>query len=548
MSTINCRKLISLFVILAVFVSCLSITAVADTGFAFDESTGTITGYYGSVEAQLTIPSTINNVTVTNIASSAFYESNALEKVTLPSTIQTIGASAFEGCSNLIEVENRSSVITSVGQRAFADCPSLRTISLPQNAIIQEASVSLADNACAFKGSPNVVVYGVKESLVEDYASRYNIAFISLSKSSAIVGFNSNGSGTTDIVIPNIVNGSAITLYSSTFANNTELTGVTLNNVTMIRPHLFENCTNLKRVVGLKVAKVYYNSFSNCSSLETLYLPAATNFIGDVIFDGCSNLLLEVEYGSTFYERAVSEHVACAGYSDGRLVKFNLDSYYSDVKSYRVLDHFGTSPITTIASYAFEYTDIRSIELPQSIKTINHRAFRGCSNLESVLFNAIPDFISNSMNSIITEDSPNVVFFHTASSFPYASDNHIAAARMDQLVSGASITYKLSNFSSNGGCTNLIIPETFNGKAISEISAGAFISSGLTTVKIPKTVKYVREYAFYGVDALTDVLVYGMETTFANYCFQYTDFCMHARYGSVAESYANNNGITFMPL
>lgn len=108
--------------------------------FVFDKSTGVINGYFGSEEV-LVIPATIGGVAVKTvggfsyisssfkyphgenyysyssfreviisegiegIAKRAFYGQKSLEKVTFPSTIKTIGESAFEGCQLLTTLD-----------------------------------------------------------------------------------------------------------------------------------------------------------------------------------------------------------------------------------------------------------------------------------------------------------------------------------------------------------------------------------------------------------------------------------------------------------
>lgn len=83
-----------------------SVQANADTSyspesdFTFDASSGCITAYQGS-DQKVTIPDTINGVSVKGIEWDAFSGNTVLTRITLPDTVVSIGSMAFEGCSGL---------------------------------------------------------------------------------------------------------------------------------------------------------------------------------------------------------------------------------------------------------------------------------------------------------------------------------------------------------------------------------------------------------------------------------------------------------------
>lgn len=79
--------------------------------------TATITSYSGSA-TNLTIPSKLNGMKITQIDFNAFSGNKKLTKVTIPDTVTTIGNSAFEDCTSLASVDIPSSV-TGIGVAAF---------------------------------------------------------------------------------------------------------------------------------------------------------------------------------------------------------------------------------------------------------------------------------------------------------------------------------------------------------------------------------------------------------------------------------------------
>jgi hypothetical protein len=132
--------------------------------YTISSNTITITGYTGSGGA-LTIPSTINGLPVNSIGAAAFANS-ALTSVTIPSSVTSIGADPFSGCSSLASItvnsqnpdyvsaggvlfnENETTLIqypaaaagsgyvipgsvTAIGTGAFSGCTGLTSVTIP---------------------------------------------------------------------------------------------------------------------------------------------------------------------------------------------------------------------------------------------------------------------------------------------------------------------------------------------------------------------------------------------------------------------------------
>lgn len=127
--------------IILTFVMVLSIvpfgmfTAAADTldnGLEYEIKGGkvTITDYDGYA-SNVVIPSKIEGYPVTSIGEEAFsYYDSCLENITIPDSVTSIGAKAFEDCASLESIEFPDSV-TSIGPKAFEDCDSLEIVKIP---------------------------------------------------------------------------------------------------------------------------------------------------------------------------------------------------------------------------------------------------------------------------------------------------------------------------------------------------------------------------------------------------------------------------------
>src|SRR5262249_17268716 len=85
----------------------------------------TITGYTGTTDV-VAIPSTKDGRPVISIGDYAFYYSS-ITGVTIPNSVTSIGAHAFDLCDNLTSVMISDSV-TNIGGGAFAGCFNLTNI------------------------------------------------------------------------------------------------------------------------------------------------------------------------------------------------------------------------------------------------------------------------------------------------------------------------------------------------------------------------------------------------------------------------------------
>lgn len=89
---------------------------------------------YHGTESDLTVPTEIDGLPVTEIGDGMYYNKQDLTKVTIPEGITYIGYDAFRGCENLKEVVIPDSV-TVIKKKAFAGCTALDTFNFTENLV-----------------------------------------------------------------------------------------------------------------------------------------------------------------------------------------------------------------------------------------------------------------------------------------------------------------------------------------------------------------------------------------------------------------------------
>jgi hypothetical protein len=104
----------------------------------------------------VTIPSTIEGLTVTRIGNYAFENYTALQKVVMPDTILEIGISAFNGCSSLKNI-TFSKKLNHLDVYAFKNCVSLTEVNLPDT--VETVYTG------AFYGCSNMTTFHIPASL-----------------------------------------------------------------------------------------------------------------------------------------------------------------------------------------------------------------------------------------------------------------------------------------------------------------------------------------------------------------------------------------------
>ena len=272
-----------------------------------------------------TIPNYVNS-----IGYSAFYGCSGLTSVTIPNSVTSIGGHAFGNCSGLTSVTIPNSV-TSIGKSAFSSCSGLTSVTIPNS--VSSIGTSAFYNC---SGLTRVDISSMEAWLGIKFADYYSNP-LSYAKHLYL-----NGEEVKDLVIPN----SFSSIGNCAFSGCSGLTSVTIpNSVNSIGVGAFSYCSGLTSVtIPNSVTSIDDMTFSSCSGLKSVTIPNSITSIGEAAFSGCSGLT--------------------------------------------------------------------SVTIPNSVTSIGKRAFRDCSGLKTIFYNAenCADFTDDfTNNSRVFNYGPNII-------------------------------------------------------------------------------------------------------------------------------------------
>ena len=291
-------------------------------------------------EGDIIIPESIKyagvDYEVTRIGEYAFAENNwgysKVTSVTIPSSVRTIGYSAFDYADKLTEIDVPASVTTL--ERAAFYCTGLKKVILHE---------------------------GLETMGIRAFYGNGQLTDIKLPQTLKSIGFEAfyNCDQLTKLYIPDNVT----TIGYSTFAECDKLESVTLpSGLTELEDNLFYNTPLKSIVIPAGVTTIGKRVFYQCSSLHSATIPASVQTIGNEAFRYCSSLTsISIPEGLT-----------------------TIGEYTFDNCKWLTTVHLPSS-LTTIGRYAFQNcSSMPTLTLPENLNTIDTYAFNGCSAMTSV--------------------------------------------------------------------------------------------------------------------------------------------------------------------
>ena len=371
-------------------------------GVLFSKDKTTLVYYLPTREnAEYTVPDGTKE-----IADKAFSENVSLTKVTLPASLERVGANAFSNCMSLETVsfaaESKQLVID---DRAFNNT-AVSSVSLPAgvSALGDEVFTNSALAEIEFAANSSLTALG------NNVFSNTDLVNVTLPAGLRVLG-NSvfrNCTLLESAVLPE----GLTTMGDATFYGCSALTSVSLpSTLHTMGTETFYGCSSLTRITfaaNSQIETLSYDTFSGCTSLEEIELPASLTEIAGKDTENSSSYGLFQNMTSlkrvTFAEGSKCLVIGASAFEGSSLESFTIPS-----------------SVTTIGSRAFASTKLTQISIPRTVTRMDNYAFSSCTLLEEVRIEAglvaIPEYAFQNNTALVSVNIPATVTSVAATAF-----------------------------------------------------------------------------------------------------------------------------------
>ncbi len=320
-------------------------TTIADTveSIQFPSTLTTISGNIAPTNLKVV---DLSNTQLTTIGSSVFYGTSSITTVKFPSTLTSIGRTAF--ADNKIESLDLSNTkVTSIGAATFRN-NKITNLKLP-NTLTSIGRTAFADNNLTTITLPNTLT-----TLESDTFNNNKIESLDLSNTQ-------------------------LTKISDSAFKNNKIASVTLpNTLTTIGREVFSgnNLTNLD-LSNTKIISIADKITDN--SLSKIKFPSTLTTIGSRVF--IDNNLTELDLSNT---KVTS--IGNSAFKNNKIASIKFPSTLTTIDDYAFEDNkltelnLSNTQVTTIKMFAFNNNNLKTITLPATVTELSSNVFNKTSN------------------------------------------------------------------------------------------------------------------------------------------------------------------------
>ena len=471
---------------------------------------------YSGTDTEITIPDKVEGRRVTGIGPNVFGEKMSvygeigtvpLRKITLPSTIRTIGAQAFMNCTQLADLILPDS-LQEIGAQAFVGCKSLEVVKLPAGV------VSVGPYAFAYCSSLRSISFGGRVSQIGEgvLAMCPSLLMIRVVKSNANYRLSDGAMYSADgkllLAFPAARSG------SFTVQEGTETIGA----------DAFSASSLTEVILPTSLVTIENYAFYTAAELMAPAFPEALETIGKYAFSqGWISIDLSKSSGKEAQKIALGKNVRYIG--NEAFVGFELKYFEVDEENPAFSSKDGALMVKAGDSII-------------EFATNGHKTFlipEGCADFDISIMSQVgqynpldgnepfqiyfPDSVIRITDTTIFMDD---MIFHCArdsAAEAYAIDYGIAVSydlepirsEVEIQTDAGVLTFWLGDTHATwaryeGTDTSVVIPEAVEGLPVTMVGDGLSavqdmtdLTSGLTQVTLPETVEILQAYAFAGM-------------------------------------------------
>ena len=324
-------------------------------------------------------------------------------------------------------------------------------------------------------------------------------------------------------------NGYTKPIGNLTIPDTVEYNG-TSYSVTAIDSRALASCTGLISIsIPNSVTAIDSRALASCTGLINVSIPNSVTSIGSQAFLYVNNVIYNgTATGSPWGAKAINGYLE-NGFTYSDSTKTTLVGYYGSNTTVNI-----PNTVVTIANSAFRgLTNISSVVIPNSVTTIGNTAFYGCRGLISI---SIPSSVTsigssafaycsaigsitipNTVSSIgynAFERVANIVYSGSASGSPWGAKTVNGYLENGFVYTNAS---KTTLTAYTGTATVIVIPST-----VVSIGDRAFIgNSNIASLSIPNSVTSIGSQSFYQCSGLSSITIPESVVTIGNMAFNY---------------------------
>ena len=446
--------------------------------------------YNQSKVTEITLPDKL-----TSIGDSSFAYCS-ISDITLPESLETIGNGAFQGCANLTSIAIPNSV-TSIGKRVFSDCASMTEVSLSLNI------ATIPERAFSNCKSLEEIMKTINLQSIEKYAfsncTSLKYAFIPDKVTDIGDGAFNACSNISSVTIGNSVEnmGKGVFAYCSKL-KTINYSAISCSGEGFTSTNWIYGCSQIEKLIIDDTVKVIPNNFISQSNpnIKKITIPTQVVSIGQNAFYGCSGIT-EFNFNA---DSCNAGYLSDCTVTWTELTTVNIGNNVKYIPSYFI---FGKSKVSTIS-------------IPEKVKSIGISAFKNCTGLTTLNYNADSCYqVQSTENIHWLQDSPNLETVTIGENVKYIPPYFLVNQKNVKQITIPASVVNISEYAFKN-CTGLITinynADSCSGKGFSPIYGNKTIytnwldnCSNLTKLNIGNTVRYIPAYFMYNSDIVDTV-------------------------------------------